>query len=187
MKYLTLIPFHISTERVPLMIEVTGLNAAIAGQSVNLTCIVTRGQNMSGTPDVQWLGPSGNVLLSGNDGIVVDDTAMVSNSTFVRTLQFTPVRTSHGGLYTCQAMADSVNRRKAINLTVQSKCMVRMFVHARHCLCRSPALIVLVTQCLSIVPIVHVFKLSMTFFVVPLPKCDHRTRSSWSPVLRNQS
>ena len=162
----TLIPFHISTDRDPLTIEVTGLNAAIAGQAVNLTCIVTRGQNMLGTPDVQWLGPSGNVLLSGSDGIVVDDTATVSNSTFVRTLQFTPVRTSHGGLYTCQAMADSVNRRKAINLTVQSKCMVRMFVHARHYLCR---LIMLVTQCMSIVPIVHVFKLSMTFFVVPLP------------------
>ena len=159
----TLIPFHISTERDPLTIEVTGLNAAIAGQAVNLTCTVTRGRNMSGTPDVQWLGPSGNVLLSGSDGIVVDDTATVSNSTFVRTLQFTPVRTSHGGLYTCQAMADSVNRRKAINLTVQSKCM---YVHARHCLCR---LILLVTQCMSIVPIVHVFKLSMTFFVVPLP------------------
>ena len=96
---------------------------------------------MSGTPDVQWLGRSGDVLLSGIDGIVVDDTAMVSNSTFVRTLQFTPVRTSHGGLYTCQAMADSVNGTKAINLTVQSKCLVRMFVHARHCLCRLTVLI----------------------------------------------
>ena len=156
----TLIPFHISTDRAQLTIEVTGLNAAIAGQAINLTCTVTRGQNLSGTPDVQWLGPSGNVFLSGSNGIVVDDTAMVSNSTFVRTLQFTPVRTSHGGLYTCQAMADSVNRTKAVNLTVQSKCM---FVYARHCLCR------LVTQCMSIVPIVHVFKLSMTFFVVPLP------------------
>ena len=126
--------------------------SAIAGQTINLTCTVIRGQNISGTPNVQWLGRSGGVLLSGSDGIVVDDTAMVSDSTFVRTLQFTPVRTSHGGLYTCQAMADSVNGTKAINLTVQSKCMVRKFVHARHCLCRSPALIVLVAQCMSIVP-----------------------------------
>ena len=121
------LPFRVSTERAPLRIDVTGLSDVIAGQAINLTCTVNRGPDTSETPDVQWRGPGLNLLLSGRGGIMVDDTTMV-NSTFIRTLRFTPARTSHGGLYTCQAMADSVTVTKAINLTVQSKCRVRMLV-----------------------------------------------------------
>ena len=103
------------------MIDVTGLSDAIAGQTINLTCTVNRGPNISETPDIQWLGPGVSLLLSESGGIMVDDTTMVNSSTFSRTLQFTPARTSHGGLYTCQAMADSVTVTKAVNLTVQGK------------------------------------------------------------------
>ena len=106
------------------MIDVTGLNDVIAGQTINLTCTVNRGPNISETPDVQWLGPGVNLLLSDSGGIMVDNTTMVNSSTFSRTLRFTPARTSHGGLYTCQAMADSVTVTKAVNLTVQGKCSV---------------------------------------------------------------
>ena len=105
------------------MIDVTGLSDAIAGQTINLTCTVNRGPNIS-APDIQWLGPGLSLLLSESGGIMVDDTTMVNSSTFSRTLQFTPARTSHGGLYTCQAMTDSVSVTKAVNLTVQGKCSV---------------------------------------------------------------
>jgi len=123
-----IITFHISTEHAPLMVDVTGLNDAIAGQTINLTCTVNRGPNVSETPVVQWLGPGVNLLLSESGGILVDDTTMVNSSTFSKTLRFTPAQTSHGGLYTCRAMADSVTITKTINLTVQSKCRVRMLV-----------------------------------------------------------
>lgn len=125
---ITLLPFHISTERAPLMIDVTGSSDAIAGQTISLTCTVNGGPNISETPDVQWLGPDVSLLLSENGGIMVDNATMVNTSTFSRTLRFTPVRTSYGGLYTCRAMANSVTVTKAINLTVQSKCRVRMLV-----------------------------------------------------------
>ena len=105
------------------MIDITGLSDAIAGQTINLTCTVNRGPNIS-TPDIQWLGPGLNLLLSESGGIMVDDTTIVNSSAFSRTLRFTPARTSHGGLYTCQAMADSVTVTKAVNLTVQGKCSV---------------------------------------------------------------
>ena len=77
---------------------------------------------------MQWLGSGDNLLLSESSGIILDVTTMVNSSAFSRTLRFTPVWTSHGGLYTCQAMADSVMVTKAINVTVQSKCWVRMLV-----------------------------------------------------------
>jgi len=123
---LTLFPFQISAERAQLIVEVTDLDVAIAGQTINVTCTVNRGSNVLETPNVQWLGPGVNLLLSESGGIMVDDTTMVNSSTFSRTLRFTPVRTSHGGLYTCQSMADSVTVTEAVNLTVQSKCWVRM-------------------------------------------------------------
>jgi len=105
-----------------LIIDIIGLSDAIAGQTINLTCTVSQGPNVSKTPDIQWLGPGVNLLLSGSGGNMVDNTTMVNSSTFSRTLRFTPARTSHGGLYTCQAVADSVTVTEAINLTVQSKC-----------------------------------------------------------------
>jgi len=79
---LTLLPFQISTERAQLTIEVTDLNAAIAGQTINLTCTVNRRPNVPETPNVQWLGPGVNLLLSESSGIMVDNTTMVNSSTF---------------------------------------------------------------------------------------------------------
>ena len=93
----------------------------IAGQSYNLTCTVTL-ENVIGIPIAEWLDPNNNTLHSSSD-ITVGDTVTVNCSTYTTTLQFTTLRTSHGGQYSCQATLGAVNNTAAVNITVLSKSM----------------------------------------------------------------
>ena len=93
----------------------------ITGQSYNLTCTVTL-ENTTGTPTVEWLDPNNNPRHSSSD-ITVGDTVRVNCSTYTTTLQFTTLRTSHGGQYSCQATLGAVNNTAAVNITVLSKSM----------------------------------------------------------------
>ena len=73
-------------------------------------------------PTVQW---SGGSVGSGN-GVMVGDTTH-SGVMSMRTLTFSPLRTSHGSLYTCQGEINmtSIDVRKTTseerNVLVQSK------------------------------------------------------------------
>ena len=98
----------------------------IAGQSYNLTCTVTL-ENAAGTPTVGWLNPNNNPLHSSSD-ITVGDTVAVNCSTYTTTLQFTTLRTSHGGQYSCQATLGAVNNTIITNVTVQSKSVLSFHV-----------------------------------------------------------
>ena len=91
----------------------------IAGQSYNLTCTVTL-ENTTRTPTVEWLDPSNNQLHS-RSNITVANTVAVNCSTYITTLHFTTLHTSHGGQYSCQATLGAVNSIAAVNITVQSK------------------------------------------------------------------
>ena len=91
----------------------------IAGQSYNLTCTVTM-KNTSGTPMVGWLDHNNNPLHSSSD-IIVTDTVTVDCFTYITTLQFTTLHTSHGGQYTCQATLGTLNSTAVVNITVLSK------------------------------------------------------------------
>ena len=90
-----------------------------AGQSYNLTCTATL-ENATRTPTVEWLGPNNNSL-HGSSDITVGDTVTVNCSTYTTTLQFTTLRTSHSGQYSCQATLGAVNITAAVNVTVLSK------------------------------------------------------------------
>ena len=94
--------------------------AFIAGQSYSLTCAVTL-ENAAGAPTVGWLDPNNNPLLDSSRNITVGDTVPVNCSTYTTTLQFTTLRTSHGGQYSCQATLGAVSNTAAVNITVLSK------------------------------------------------------------------
>ena len=91
----------------------------IAGQSYNLTCTVTL-ENATGVPTVEWLDPNNNPLSSGSN-ITVGKTVAVNCSTYITTLYFSSLYTSHGGQYSCQATLGAVNNTATTNITVLSK------------------------------------------------------------------
>ena len=98
------------------------MNSGTAGNDLILTCTVKVIKFLIVKPTVQWsVGSVG----SGN-GVMVGDTTH-SGVMSMRTLTFSPLRTSHGSLYTCQADINmtSIDLRKTTseerNVLVQSK------------------------------------------------------------------
>ena len=77
---------------------ITGIYSGTAGNDLILTCTVKVKRFLTVEPTVQWNGGS---VGSGN-GVMVGDTNH-SGVMSMRTLTFSPLRTSHGSLYTCQA------------------------------------------------------------------------------------
>ena len=97
---------------------------AIAGESFTLTCTVTLTMGVLEQPAIEWIG------LDDNDpGIAVGDVTadMGDASIYTRTLTFM-LRTSHGGIYTCEATSSAVTEMDSVTLTVQSE-----FVHSTNC------------------------------------------------------
>ena len=75
---------------------------------------------------MQWVTPVGITIRRDSDiGI------MITNSTVARTseLKFTPLRTSHGGQYTCKATTTAGMDMATETLTVQSerRCVKKMY------------------------------------------------------------
>ena len=66
---------------------------------------------------MQWMGPDSVSINSDTPQVMTSD----STVTYVSTLEFTPVQTSHGGQYTCQATSTSRTSMDVKILTVQSK------------------------------------------------------------------
>ena len=70
----------------------------IAGDNLSLTCTVTVVEYLTVVPTVQWSG--GSVRLE--DGVTESDTSHDGVNS-MRTLTFSPLHTSHGAEYSCQA------------------------------------------------------------------------------------
>ena len=66
---------------------------------------------------MQWIVPDGVSINSDTQQVMTSD----STVTYVSTLEFTPVQTSHGGQYTCQANSTTGTSMDDKILTVQSK------------------------------------------------------------------
>ena len=100
------IPFVFLLE--PFNVTITASGMSTAGQMYTLTCSV----DVPGTSSIQWQYSNGSDVTTG-DGITVSEGV----------LTFNPLRTSHGGEYTCQATAEttSVVRTAMWNVIVQSK------------------------------------------------------------------
>ena len=83
-----------------------------AGGMLSLNCSVFREAGSMGTIQVAWLGPD-NQTLSNGSGITVG-VPIRANSTVTFVLQFSPLRVSHQGEYTCQASIQSSGRLIAV-------------------------------------------------------------------------
>ena len=91
----------------------------MAGEIYSLECSAT----VSGTGDVpsyQWLvGPSDNrAQLSSGNSITV-------NSNMV---QFSTLRTSHGGIYTCQVTVGGLMAETSMTVEIGRKCVVHIML-----------------------------------------------------------
>ena len=68
-----------------------------AGSSYTLVCQVTVTQGLVVNPDVVWLDSNGMTV----SGLM--DRPSIENNVVTRTFTFNPLRTIHGGMYTCHA------------------------------------------------------------------------------------
>ena len=78
--------------------------SAVAGETFTLLCRVVLPDGLTTRPMVEWLSPEGNTLMSEGE-LTVGDQQVIGNPSRLTTYmaQFSPVMTSHGGTYTCQA------------------------------------------------------------------------------------
>ena len=104
----------------------------MAGDTLTLTCTVTVADwavLSVGIVTLEWMDSDGITLSGGGDLTLGDQ--MGSSPTFIHTLEFNPLRTSHGGQYTCQAMSDAEGITSVtanVNVTVQSELQYRTYV-----------------------------------------------------------
>ncbi len=108
------------------VLEVVSTGVSTAGNTLTLTCTVTLQQPLRETPVIVALWPNGTVIENGTvDGVMVS-----LSSPFIGVLTFSPLRTSHGGVYTCRASVDiplagvSISSSSQTNVTVQSQSLL---------------------------------------------------------------
>ena len=97
-------------------VNITTSGSPSAGETFSLEC------SISGTSDdatYQWLrgSPDNRIQISSDRSRTINSTSSVSQ------LQFSPLRASHGGLYTCQVMVGGVAVEETIIVQVNRKYM----------------------------------------------------------------
>ena len=91
-----------------------------AGKLFSFICTVTLADGGSLTEDltVHWVTPDGiNIDMDSDIGIIIANSTLTHN----RTLKFSPLRTSHGGQYTCNATTTAGSDTATETLTLQSE------------------------------------------------------------------
>ena len=99
-------------------VVLTPSDSPVAGQTYSLECSVN---GASDSVTFQWLeGPTNNrTQFTTNGSRTINSTSSVSQ------LQFSPLRASHGGHYTCQATVMGVVLEGSANVVVDGKyCML---------------------------------------------------------------
>ena len=104
-----------------LVVMVTSKGATTAGSTYTLVCQVSVVEDQVMDPDVVWLDSNGTAVSGMNITVGGQN---IEGSVVTRNLTFSPLRTSHGGNYTCQASISvsniSVSSSNLTRITVQS-------------------------------------------------------------------
>ena len=95
-----------------LVVSVSQEGTSTSGGTVSLNCSVFREAGSMESIQVVWLGPD-NQTLSNGSGITVG-VPIRTDSTVTFVLQFSPLRVSHQGEYTCQASVQFSGRLIAV-------------------------------------------------------------------------
>ena len=125
--YLWFSILSISVPRPAITVSVISEGSDTAGESYVLTCTVMEEiEGLTNMPSLQWLDPSDQVVVDG-EGVTVGQIQQ-TDTTAMLVLTFDPVRTSHGGEYTCQGTLESppgpLMNTSEQTVTVQSKYIV---------------------------------------------------------------
>ena len=98
-----------------------------AGSELALTCIAEESENVTGTPQISWIGPNGTQITA--SGLTLDN-AVNNGATTTSILHFSPLNVEHAGEYTCVAYVGSIHQQNSdsYTITVESKSVL-------HCLC----------------------------------------------------
>lgn len=113
-------PSHVVSAELTHTVNISGpANPLSAGEKYSLTCTVT----FDLLPFVRWLGP-GNDEVDGSDVSVRVSEPVTGGNTTTLTLHFDPIRTSHGGTYSCRSSIRELRSDKLAtrHVKVQSKC-----------------------------------------------------------------
>ena len=119
---------------IDLAVTITENTSGTAGLELSVTCSVTAVEYLLVQATVQWSGGS-----VGSSGVTESDTTL-SRGASLKTLTFKPLRTSHGGEYTCQAKASISSSSvtwtgsEGRAVIVQSKCPKLMLIAIVHLL-----------------------------------------------------
>ena len=107
-----------------------------------LQCTITVTQGVVGDLEVAWLDQDSQILTSQGE-ITTSIHPVVGGSSRITTyiLQFSPLRTSHGGVYTCQATSISQHQ------TIRETATHTRFVHVQSKYCCDALCKVLLHYC----------------------------------------
>lgn len=94
-------------------VSITSSGTAIAGETYNLDCFALTRSNTRAHPNIVWLDPKNNTILSASGRI----------STFgsMSTLIFSPLTASDTGTYTCKTAMGSEVDFVSVRITVKGK------------------------------------------------------------------
>lgn len=105
-----------------LSVSISTEGTAIAGSAYYITCTVSKPAGLLANPNITWINPSG-MEIAGH----VNNTQIENKTVISVTAMFSPLLTSHSGLYTCRASFSSqalmvpLNISSVATVSVQSK------------------------------------------------------------------
>lgn len=122
--------FSPTVPHVPTVSIAVSRDSTIAGNTFSLTCsLVATPVNGTNDPVLTWRGPG-----------VEQNSVQLSSNSSISVLTFNPLRTSHGGVYTCEARLGTSDLASSVSeiVTVQSKfTLCLLCLHGRLFFCSS--------------------------------------------------
>ena len=117
------------TDVFPPTISTFDDGTAVAGQTFTLFCRIVLPEGLVTVPMIEWISPEGEAMTSEGE-LTVGNQQVIGNPSRLTTYvaQFSPVLTSHAGIYTCQVTVTSAygTIRESVatmhNVTVESEC-----------------------------------------------------------------
>lgn len=104
-----------------LMASIIIDGSTIIGGNLTLTCYAVRAENATGDVNLQWIGPDGEQVMT-TESVAVR-VPITSGATTSIILQFSDLRTSNGGQYTC--LCKLISDGETLSLSVTSDVIVQ--------------------------------------------------------------
>ena len=94
-----------------------------AGQPLSLICTVTVVEYLIVHPQIQWKQQNGSIIGSSNPSVMIS--LMVSGVLSTHNVNFTPLKSSSAGQYTCMASINIPNLPLSLNISASTSVLVQ--------------------------------------------------------------